>query len=368
MLSFRRVAEVLTRIIPLFSRLSQNLLRSIVFATVISIVGVSDAQVDRPNDGRSARLPSAGDANTASPRPPSTATIHWQGVPLGETLDRLKLLFNDPVFVDRRVDPSQRVTLDMSASSAEQVLGGIADACGLDVARLGKLLYLGPASAAGRLRPLANLRSRDVARLPADVRSSLLGRHSLSWARLSEPRHIANTAAEQSGWRIVDAEIIPHDLWTANELPELNLADELTVLLIGFDLTFEFEGEEHAIRIVPLSPNVAPAPQHSTRNRSPIKAPTAHTAGGTKQVYTLHVQEKPVGAVLHELANRLHWNLQIDENAIRAAGKSLDQRVSFSVTNADQEKLLDALLKPAGLEYREEGDQILVVPQRYGAK
>lgn len=154
----------------MFSRLSQNLLRSIVFATVISIVGVSDAQVDRPNDGRSARLPSAGDANTASPRPPSTATIHWQGVPLGETLDRLKLLFNDPVFVDRRVDPSQRVTLDMSASSAEQVLGGIADACGLDVARLGKLLYLGPASAAGRLRPLANLRSRDVVRLPADAK------------------------------------------------------------------------------------------------------------------------------------------------------------------------------------------------------
>jgi len=310
-------------------------------------------------------LSTTADGQVATTRSSSTATIHWQGVPLGETLDRLKLLYNDPVFVDRRVDPGQRVTLDMSASSAEQALGGIADACGLDTARLGRLLYLGPASEASRLRPLATLRARDVGRLPADARSTLSGRHSLSWARLSEPRQIATTAAEQCGWRIVDAELIPYDLWPANELPELSFAEEMTVLLIGFDLTFEIRAEEHAIRIVPLLPNVAPAPAHNTRNRTPIKVPTAGQAGGAKQVYTLHVQEKPVGAVLHELANRLHWNLQIDEDAIRAAGKSLDQRVSFSVTNADQEKLLDALLGPAGLEYREDGEQILVVPQRY---
>jgi hypothetical protein len=322
----------------------------------------SRAQVDHQDGRQSARLTPSGDAKTTGPRPPSTATIHWQGVPLGETLDRLKLLFNEPVFVDRRVDPNARVTLDMSASSAEQALGGIADRCGLDVARLGRLLYLGPASAVGRLRPLANLRSRDAARLPTDVRNAISKRSSLSWARLSEPRQIATTAVEQYGWRIIDAETIPHDLWAANELPDLTLAEQLAVVLLGFDLTFEFEAEDHAIRIVRLAPNVAPAPPRSVHNRATVKIPAAHTAGGTKQVYTLHVQEKPVGAVLHELANRLHWKLQIDEDAIRAAGKSLDQRVSFSVTNVDQEKLLTALLEPAGLEYREEGDQIRVIP------
>ena len=43
-----------------------------------------------------------------------------------------------------------------------------------------------------------------------------------------------------------------------------------------------------------------------------------------------------------------------------AAGISLDKRVSFSVENADREKLLDALLTPAGLEYRIDGEQIRV--------
>lgn len=349
----------------MFSRLSQNLLRSFAFVASLAIAGVSIAQVERRDDDRSTRTPSNAEGTAASDRRTATATVHWQGVPLGETLDRLKVLFNDPVFVDRRVDPNQRVTLDMSISSAEQGLGGIADACGLDVARLGRLLYLGPSSAAGRLRPLVSLRSRDVAKLPADARTSLLARHAIAWPRLGEPRQIATTAVEQCGWRIANPDAIPHDLWAANELPEMNLIEELTVLLIGFDLTFEFDASQQAIRIVPLAPNVAAAPAHSVRNRAQVKTPT-HTSGGTKQVYTLHVQEKPVGAVLHELANRLHWNLQIDEDAIRAAGKSLDQRVSFSVTNADQEKLLDALLGPAGLEYREEGEQIVVVPQRYG--
>jgi hypothetical protein len=89
------------------------------------------------------------------------------------------------------------------------------------------------------------------------------------------------------------------------------------------------------------------------------------STSGTQQVYTLRVQEKPVGAVLHELGQRLKWSIQIDEDAIRAAGKSLDERVSFSVENADREKLLDALLTPAGLEYSITGEQIRVLPRRY---
>ncbi|HEX4415094.1 MAG TPA: STN domain-containing protein [Lacipirellulaceae bacterium] len=349
----------------MFSRSTQNLVWSIAVAALALLARDSFAQFERHDDESDAHVSTSADGTIATERRTATATVHWQGVPLGETLDRLKLLFNEPVFVDRRVDPNQRVTLDMSASSAEQALSGIADACGLDVARLGRLLYLAPTSVAGRLRPLASLRARDVARLPGDVRSTVLVKHALSWPRLSEPRQIAMNAVKQCGWRLANPEAIPHDLWAANELPEMSLTEELTVLLIGFDLTFEFERDQQLVRILPLSPGVAPAVKKTVRSHTPSKA-TTHSAGGTKQVYTLHVQEKPVGAVLRELANRLHWSLQIDEDAIRAAGKSLDQRVSFSVTNADQEKLLDALLEPAGLEYREEGDQILVVPQRHG--
>ena len=65
---------------------------------------------------------------------------------------------------------------------------------------------------------------------------------------------------------------------------------------------------------------------------------------------------------------RLHWAVQIDEEAVRAAGGSLDTRVSFSVENADREHLLEALLHPASLDYSIEGEVIRIVPQRYGNK
>lgn len=297
-----------------------------------------------------------------------TATIHWQGVPLRDAIGRLKPLFDEPVFVDRRVNPDMKVTLDIAAQSAEQVLAGIAVDQELGVGRLGRLVYLGPKAAADQLRPLATLRAREIARLPADVRTSLMARKQLSWPRLSEPRQIAAGVVDQSGWRIANPEQIPHDLWAANELPELSVAEQLTVLLIGFDLTFELRAADRSIQIVPIVGTTGTRPTRTAPSRSTASATAKHPTGGTKQVYTLRVQEKPVGAVLHELATRLHWSIQIDEDAIRAAGKSMDQRVSFSVENSDQDKLLGALLTPAGLEYHLDGEQIKVTPQNSGEK
>jgi len=299
--------------------------------------------------------------------PRQTATIHWQGVPLRDAIGRLKPLFDEAVFVDRRVDPGLRVTLDIEASSAEQVVGALAIEQKLGVARLGKLIYLGPIAAADELRAIAGLRGKEVARLPAELRTSLAGKKRLTWSRLAEPRLLVASIAEENGWRVAQAERIPFDLWAAGELPELTAAEQLTVLLLGFDLTFELRPDERTIVIVPLEEQAESSVPKNVVERKPAKTPPRAT-GAKKQVYTLRVQEKPVGAVLKELGTRLHWAIVIDEAAIRAAGKSLDQRVSFAVENADQEKLLDALLTPAGLEYRIDGEQIRVVPQRYSDK
>ena len=62
---------------------------------------------------------------------------------------------------------------------------------------------------------------------------------------------------------------------------------------------------------------------------------------------------------------RLHWDIQIDEASLRAAGRSLDARVSFSVENADQQRLLDAVLRPAGLDYRLENERVRIIAGRH---
>jgi len=294
-----------------------------------------------------------------------TASIHWQGVSLRDVIARLRPLFDQPVFVDRRVDPDLRVSLDIEASSAEQVLTALASEHQLGVGRLGRVLYLGPAAAAAQLKQIAAVREKEAARLPGDLRTTLAGRSKLSWPRLAEPRILVSAIGEQSGWRVANPEKIPHDIWDAGELPELMATEKLTLLLLGFDQTFKLKPDERSIEIVALPTATAEQPARSITNRPEMKPTAPRSTGGKRQVYTLRVQEKPVGAVLRELSQRLHWGIQIDEEAIRAAGKSLDKRVSLSVENADQEKLLDALLTPAGLEYQLDGEQVRVLPRRY---
>jgi hypothetical protein len=297
-----------------------------------------------------------------------SASIHWQQVPLRDAIARLKPLFDETVFVDRRVDPSLRVTLDIDAASAEAVVTAIATAHELGVGRLGRLVYVGPRPTAEQLRAVAEQRGRDVATLPAGLRTSLAGRRILAWPRLAEPRQLVTSIAEQYGWRVVAAERIPHDLWAAGELPELNAAEQLTVFLAGFDLTFELKPDERTISIVPLAVSDEMVATQSKRQAESAKTPAPRRPRGKRQVYTLRVQEKPVGAVLRELSQRLKWAIQIDDDAIRAAGRSLEHRVSFAVENADQEQLLEALLKPAGLEYRVDGNQVWVTSSRYADK
>jgi hypothetical protein len=58
----------------------------------------------------------------------------------------------------------------------------------------------------------------------------------------------------------------------------------------------------------------------------------------------------------------LNWTIEIDDEAVRAAGRTLDARVSFAVENVDERELLNALLRPAGLDFRREGERIKIVP------
>src|SRR2546423_9914699 len=88
---------------------------------------------------------------TGKPATPRSASIHWQRVPLRDAIGRLHTLFDETVFVDRRVDPGLRVSLDIEAASAEEVVVAIAAAQQLSEARLGKLTYLGPRGIAEQL-------------------------------------------------------------------------------------------------------------------------------------------------------------------------------------------------------------------------
>jgi hypothetical protein len=167
---------------------------------------------------------------------------------------------------------------------------------------------------------------------------------------------------KKNGWRVENAEQIPHDLWAAGQLDGLTLAEQLSMLLVGFDLTYEIRSEVREIRIVKLDKSALAAQADGSATRPAQKSPQP-TPGKTKQVYSLRVAEQPVGAVVRALSRQLNWQVEFDEAAIAAAGRSLDEHVSFAVENVEQDELLDAVLRPAGLTFQREGEGIIVVPR-----
>jgi hypothetical protein len=148
-------------------------------------------------------------------------------------------------------------------------------------------------------------------------------------------------------------------VWKAGDLPELSMAELLTVLIVGFDLSFTPHAPQRAFEIVPLKqvaiqreyrlPGQLPDAQALLRQELP--AAVARIQGHTMvvdarvedherlaellsrrslprrswprksestQVYTLRVQEQPVGAILRQLAERIGWTIEMDEASIQA--------------------------------------------------
>jgi hypothetical protein len=331
-----------------------------------------------------------------------TTTVHWDRVPLRDALARLSMTLGEPIFTDRRVDPEQRISLDVTNATSDVALDQIATAAGLGVSRMGRLIYFGPSAAAARLRTLAAIGDDEIRTLPAEHRSALKRKQSFHWPRLAEPRQLVSKLVEERGLRLIGAEQIPHDLWPAGSLPELSLAEQLTVLLVGFDLTFEFESQSGTIELVPIAGPITITrryrlPSVLTRDRvmqemsgidlqfsgsdvvvigtaedherianllrpqrEPARVPPQPAR--TRKLYTLRIEEQPLRGVLEQLGERLGWTIETDDAAIRAAGKSLDERVTFSVENVDEDALLQALLRPAGLDHERDGNRVRIFP------
>ncbi len=344
-------------------------------------------------------------ADAAAPRR-ARATIRWEHVPLGEAVNRLADVLNADVLVDRRVDPSGLVSLAIRNGSMIEILAQLAEDRSLGVAELGTLVYLGPCRSAEMLRTLAALRRQDVTALPGQRRMALERQHAVDWPRLTQPRQLVVDLLRERGWRVRRADLIPYDLWPAGRLPRLPLSDQLTVLLVGFDLTFRVDPDQRAVEIMAIG-----APVRLARSyRWPVGTPPdadllrrqfpdslLHVDGRTvqlegrledherlaemlqparpgrqpprqrretRQAFTLRVEDQPAGVVLRQVERQLGLAIEVDEPAIRAAGLSLERRVSLSVDGADLDELLEAILAPAGLDFARQGQRVKVFPRR----
>ncbi|MEX2138490.1 MAG: STN domain-containing protein [Pirellulales bacterium] len=327
-------------------------------------------------------------------------SISWSGVPLRRAVQNLARSQRVAILLDRRVDPDQEIELAATDIPLEEALSRIAAKLNLGVSRVGPVMYLGPAPTAERLRTLVELRQQEFNRLSPSARAPLVAPKPCQWDMLSTPRELLAEAASDYGVQIESLADVPHDLWPAGELPPVELAERVSLIVAQFDLTFQVSPDGRMVRLMPMParavleksyPVATPAAAISrlkdvlksseltaSDRKIIVRGPAEEhemvatllsgkkvrrtTVAQGKTVYQLNIV-MPVGRLLRELGPKLNLDIEIDEPAIQRAGLSLDKDVNVSVKDASEEQLLKAVLEPAGLTFQRAGRKLVVRPK-----
>ena len=313
----------------------------------------------------SAWLPvAAAPGHAAFPDQPVQAT--FQQLPLRMLAERLQLATGVPVVVDRRLNPTQRVSLDCGGEPLTVAAAALAAKIDAEVAELEASVWLVPRGEAGRFTAADAERRQTVRRLPPGTRRRLERTASWSWPAGATPVDLLRelAAANTTGVRLRVAEMsgkIPHDHLAAASLPPLSLAERFDLIAMQYGLRVVWkppaagrvEGE-----LSPLPPpgtTVAGTENSPSRPRRPGSRPPA--TGSSR--FTLRVAA-PFSELLTAVAQQLKLTPAIDREALRRQGIDPLEIIRLEVADVDRDGLLDAIVAPLGLSWRIDGTTLTV--------
>lgn len=298
------------------------------------------------------------------------------------------------VVLDRRLDPDLIVSISVRDKPALDAFQQIADKSNGVLSELNNVVFIGSPTSTAKLRTLVEIRDKEAAKFPN--RKALRAGQTISWPFLSEPRAVLLAVSKKFGLELQNSELIPHDLWAAGELPKADAVTALSVVLIQFGLTFEWEDNGRAVRIVNEPESVAiqskiritrDAPDNvleiaqqsfpSTEISKPsrwfltvsgtveaiegigqlakgVKPPDA--TGPVRvdlQEFTFAAANARARAVLEKFRSSgipVEW----DESAMKAAGVDLDKLVDLKVENASTKETFRLLCDQLGVDFKVE--------------
>lgn len=216
----------------------------------------------------------------------------WRFVELRTILNRLAQQNQIAILLDRTIDPTQELDLDLGYQSLNSVFQRIAQASSADLRIVGNTIYIGPPQRVAKLRTLEHLRSQEPLvvkdQLPKGRVLALISRgKTVHWNDLDEPRQIVRDLAQNAGITIVNPEVIPHDLWATGTLPKATVTEALSLLLLQFDLTFAWSSDTTKIRLIPIPETVA-----VERAYAPAGGPSSRAARSVRERFLKQAVEK----------------------------------------------------------------------------
>jgi hypothetical protein len=347
----------------------------------------------------------------------------WRNVELRTILNRLADEHQTAVVLDRGIDPTQELDLDIDYQPLEAAFRVVAKSAGAELSILGNTIYVGPAKRVAKLRTLEHLRTRELHtkedRLPPGRALALSRADTAHWNDLDEPRQLVIDLANNAGIAVVNPDAVPHDLWATGTLPKASIAEALTLILIQFDLTFAWSEDTAQIRLIPVpevvtvekpyAPKGAPSPKASREarerflenaaktfeeqhkgltcradvdnNRLLIAATLeqheilsgsdpAHAAAHasekfpplSKRQFTLRIERVPATALIKKLEES-GIVFKYDPAQLAAKNINLDDPISMDVNKADADEFFKAFCEPLGLKFSLSNVTVTLTPK-----
>lgn len=336
-------------------------------------------------------------------------TVTRSDVELRPLLARLSADRSVAIVLDRRIDPGRKIDANLPPMSLLSAIAQIAAQADATVSVLGDTVFIGPPESARKLRTLCVLRAMELDRFGDQIgrrEFELAQTHAFAWDDLDRPSDLLLRAAQRSALTVDGLDQIPHDLWAGGTMVGVTPTEALSLILIQFDLTFEWTGAAEGIRLVPVPRAVAVERTHAVRNITPAAArdrvlnrfPDIEVDIGERELtavatveqhediellargedpdernqdrgfgpiarrrFTLTVVRKPAGAVIKTLqVNGV--DVTYDAEALSDAGVDLSTKVSLDLKQASVDELFQALCEPLGLEYEINGEEITLRP------
>jgi hypothetical protein len=333
----------------------------------------------------------------------------WRRVSLRAILEAISREREISILLDRRIDPTRNRSWSFSGRPLRTELSDLAEQLDASLSITGNTVYLGPAESAAKVRTLVRLREDEIvdeaAQLPQGRDLELMRHVTLHWGDLTTPTELIRRCGETYKLQIAGLEQIPHDLWAGGTIPSATAAEALTLVLIQFDLAFEWTSKGTGIRILPAPAHVElkksyPVParvtsgaldewrEKRTHTKLTVAGRKAELAGRVedhesfaallnpkakgpvavrpvplaRQTFTLKIEKTPIRAVIEELQKR-GIEFRYDEKALEKAGIDLDTRIDLDVHKAGPEEFFAAICEPLGLKFQIEGQTVTLEPK-----
>ena len=210
-----------------------------------------------------------------------TLSASWANVELRDLLQKIGDERRVAILLDRRVDPTLQLPLNLTNSSLREGVRDLARLIGAEISVAEPVIYVGPPAAAQRLRTLIELRSSELSSrassIPEKRRTELATKHTVAWQDLNSPVEIVQRSADRYRLTIGHLDLLPHDLWVANTLPSVTATEALSLILIQFDLTFAWtgrveDGAGQGIELVLAPERPVIEQRHRVKGRTPAEA------------------------------------------------------------------------------------------------